>query len=140
MILEQDMKITSVSCALFLILIQRKSELPLEDLAALFSNPSDLNQPSLTITALSGMRMTKRVVKNVASKPETYLCAVLPPEGVTVTVDPPWFTIAPQESQSLEIRLYVTQALDDFSFGEIVLTGSLNHIVRMPLSVLPISV
>ncbi|KAL0305984.1 UNVERIFIED_CONTAM: Subtilisin-like protease SBT2.4 [Sesamum radiatum] len=108
--------------------------------AALFSNPSDLNQPSLTITALSGMRMTKRVVKNIASKPETYLCAVLPPEGVTVTVDPPWFTIAPQESQSLEIRLYVTQALDDFSFGEIVLTGSLNHIVRMPLSVLPISV
>ncbi|KAK4439395.1 Subtilisin-like protease SBT2.4 [Sesamum alatum] len=107
---------------------------------ALFSNPSDLNQPSLTITALSGMRMTKRVVKSVASKPETYLCAVRPPKGVAVTVDPPGFTIAPQESQSLEIRLYVIQALDDFSFGEIVLTGSLNHIVRIPLSVLPISV
>ncbi|KAI3456511.1 hypothetical protein Pfo_013174 [Paulownia fortunei] len=108
--------------------------------AASFSKPSDLNQPSVTITALSGMRMTQRVVKNVASKPETYLCALLPPKGVTVSVDPPWFTIAPEETQTLEIRLLVNQVLDDFSFGEIVLTGSLNHIVRMPLSVLPISV
>ncbi|KAL3627424.1 hypothetical protein CASFOL_028787 [Castilleja foliolosa] len=108
--------------------------------AAAFSTPFDLNQPSVTITALSGMRMTQRVVKNVASKPETYLCAVLPPNGVTVKVDPPWFTLAPGESQTLEIRLVVNQVLNDFSFGEIVLTGSLNHIVRMPLSVFAISV
>ncbi|KAL9146735.1 hypothetical protein ABFS82_13G129900 [Erythranthe guttata] len=107
--------------------------------AATFSNPSDLNQPSVTITALSGMRVTQRVVENVANKPETYLCAVLPPNGVTVSVDPPWFTLAPQEKQTLVIRLVVTQVLEDFSFGEIVLTGSLNHIVRIPLSVLTIS-
>ncbi|GER52902.1 subtilase [Striga asiatica] len=107
--------------------------------AAAFSNPSDLNQPSVTITALSGMRMTQRVVKNVARIRETYLCAVFPPNGVTVKVDPLWFTLAPGESQILEIRLLVDRALDDFSFGEIVLTGSLNHIVRMPLSVFPIS-
>ncbi|KAK6123920.1 hypothetical protein DH2020_042339 [Rehmannia glutinosa] len=107
--------------------------------AASFSTSSDLNQPSVTITALSGMRMTQRVVKNVASKPETYLCALLPPKGVTVKVDPPWFTLAPEETQTLEIRFVVNQVLDDFSFGEIVLTGSLNHIIRMPVSVLPIS-
>ncbi|PIN21325.1 Cucumisin [Handroanthus impetiginosus] len=107
--------------------------------AATFSNPSDLNQPSVTITSLSGIRMTQRVVKNVANKPETYLCAVLPPKGVTVTVDPQWFTVAPGETQTLAIKLVVTQVLDDFSFGEIVLTGSLNHILRMPLSVFPIS-
>lgn len=105
-----------------------------------FSNPSDLNQPSVTITALSGTRVTHRVVKNVASKPETYVSAVLPPKGVSVSVDPAWFTVAPEATQTLEIRLVVTQVLDDFSFGEIVLTGSSNHIVRMPLSVLPVSV
>ncbi|KAL8461522.1 hypothetical protein ACS0TY_032851 [Phlomoides rotata] len=107
--------------------------------AGSFSNPSDLNQPSVTITALSGTRVTHRVVMNVASKPETYLCAVLQPKGVSVSVDPAWFTIAPEKTQTLEIRLVVTQVLDDFSFGEIVLTGSLNHIIRMPLSVLPVS-
>lgn len=105
-----------------------------------YSNPSDLNQPSLTITALSGARVTRRIVKNVASKPETYVCAVVPPKGVTVSVDPPWFNVAPEATQVLEIRLAVTQALDDFAFGEIVMTGSLNHIVRMPLSILPVSV
>ncbi|XP_042031185.1 subtilisin-like protease SBT2.4 [Salvia splendens] len=105
-----------------------------------FSNPSDLNQPSLTITALSGARVTRRIVKNVASKPETYVCAVVPPKGVTVSVDPPWFNVAPEATQVLEIRLAVTQSLDDFAFGEIVMTGSLNHIVRMPLSILPVSV
>lgn len=108
--------------------------------AGSFSNPSDLNQPSLTITALSGTRITHRTVKNVASKPETYLCAVLPPKGVSVSVDPPWFTIAPEETRTLEIRLLVTQALNDFSFGEIILTGSLNHIIRLPLSLFPVSV
>ncbi|KAL3820755.1 hypothetical protein ACJIZ3_006660 [Penstemon smallii] len=107
---------------------------------ATFNNPSDLNQPSVTITALSGTRMVRRVVKNVARKPETYICAVLPPNGVMVSVDPPWFTLAPEETQNLAVRLVVNQVQDDFSFGEIVLVGSLNHIVRMPLSVMPVSV
>ncbi|XP_073154156.1 subtilisin-like protease SBT2.4 [Henckelia pumila] len=105
-----------------------------------FSNPSDLNQPSVTITALSGKRTVNRVVKNVASKPETYLSAVLVPNGVSISIDPPWFTIAPGGTQNLEIKLVVTNVLEDFSFGEIVLTGSLNHIVRIPVSVLPVSV
>ncbi|KAL3519416.1 hypothetical protein ACH5RR_017565 [Cinchona calisaya] len=104
-----------------------------------FGSPSDLNLPSVTITALSGSRTVHRRVINVASKPETYVCAVLPPNGVMVDVHPPWFRVDPQGIQDLEIRLTVTRALDDFSFGEIVFTGSLNHIVRIPLSVLPIS-
>ncbi|KAK4485050.1 hypothetical protein RD792_007658, partial [Penstemon davidsonii] len=107
---------------------------------ATFNNPSDLNQPSVTLTALAGTRVVRRVVKNVASKPETYICAVLPPNGVMVSVDPPWFTIAPEETQNLAIKLVVSQVQDDFSFGEIVLAGSLNHIVRMTLSVMPVSV
>ncbi|XP_073059984.1 subtilisin-like protease SBT2.4 isoform X2 [Primulina eburnea] len=94
-----------------------------------FINPSDLNQPSVTITALYGKRTVNRVVKNVASKPETYLSAVLVPKGVRISIDPPWFTIAPGGTQNLEVRLVVTRALEDFSFGEIVLTGSMNHIV-----------
>ncbi|XP_057497496.1 subtilisin-like protease SBT2.4 [Actinidia eriantha] len=104
-----------------------------------FINPSDLNTPSVTISALRGYQLVRRSVKNVANKPETYLCAVLPPEGVTVKLNPFWFRVAPQGSQELEIELNVTQKLDDFRFGEIVLTGSLNHIVRIPLSVFPVS-
>ncbi|EPS64802.1 hypothetical protein M569_09977, partial [Genlisea aurea] len=96
---------------------------------------SDLNLPSVTVTALSGNRTTRRVVMNVADKPETYVAGVNPPEGVEVGIDPAWFTVAPGETQTLEIKLTATRPRDDFSFGEIVLTGNLNHIVRAPLSV-----
>lgn len=105
-----------------------------------FDNPSDLNIPSVTISALVGSRLVRRSVQNVASKPEAYIVAVIPPNGVAVDITPPWFTLPPQGVQDLELRFNVTQALDGFSFGEIVLTGSLNHIVRIPLLVWPVSI
>ncbi|MCD9637587.1 hypothetical protein HAX54_020956 [Datura stramonium] len=105
----------------------------------LFENPSDLNLPSITITSLTGSRIVHRTVTNVVSKAETYLSAVLPPKGVTVDIQPSCFRIGPHGIQDLLITLNVTQALDDFTFGEIVLTGSLNHVVKMPLSIFPIS-
>lgn len=102
------------------------------------THPANLNLPSITIAALIGPQLVRRTVKNVQRKPETYLCAVLPPNGTTVSLYPPWFTIAPQGTQELDIQFNVTKAMDDFSFGEIVLTGSLNHIIRIPLSVHPL--
>ena len=100
----------------------------------------DLNLPSVTISALNGLQSTQRNLMNVASNQETYLCAVLKPEGVDVSVYPTRFTIGPQQTQDLEIKFNVTEALNAFRFGEIVLTGSMNHIVRLPLSVFPIAV
>ncbi|KAF3792109.1 Subtilisin-like protease SBT2-4 [Nymphaea thermarum] len=102
--------------------------------------PSDLNLPSITIGALKGDRSVWRNVTNVASGTETYLCSVLPPRGVEVQVLPSFFTIAPQETQDLEIKLSVVQALNVFSFGEIVLIGSLDHMVRLPLTVFTLPV
>ncbi|KAK6932777.1 Subtilisin-like protease, fibronectin type-III domain [Dillenia turbinata] len=98
---------------------------------------SDLNLPSVTITALNGSRMVRRTVKNAGNRTETYLCSVFPPNGTVVQLSPTWFSIVPLGLQVLEIQLNVTQTLDDFSFGEVVLTGSLDHVVRIPLSVLP---
>ncbi|KAI3823852.1 hypothetical protein L1987_05297 [Smallanthus sonchifolius] len=102
--------------------------------------PSDLNAPSVTISALTGSQLVRRTVKNVANMVEMYVCGVVPPTGVAVEVNPPWFTIVPQGTQELEVILNVTQVEDSFSHGEIVLTGTLGHIVRIPLSVLPVSV
>lgn len=104
---------------------------------ASLASPADLNLPSITISALAGSKPVNRTVKNVASKPEMYTVSVLPPAGVTVNVQPSSFSVAPQETQDLVIRLAVSRASTSFMFGEIVLTGSLNHIVRLPLSVLP---
>lgn len=103
------------------------------------TQPANLNLPSITISALNQSQSVQRTVKNVHSKPETYLCGVLPPNGTTVSLNPPWFIIAPLGTQELNVQINVTKALDDFSFGEIVLTGSLGHTVAIPLSVFPIS-
>ena len=103
-------------------------------------SPADLNLPSITVSALVGSQSVHRTVKNVANKPEQYTASVLPPDGITVDVQPSSFSILPQRRQDLVIRLNVTCASPSFKFGEIILTGSLNHIVRLPLSILPKSV
>ncbi|KAK4858974.1 hypothetical protein QYF36_024725 [Acer negundo] len=101
------------------------------------SHPANLNLPSVMISALAGSLTLRRSFMNVVNKSETYLCSVIPPKGTVVGLYPPWFTITPKGTQDLDIQVNVSQALGQFSFGEIVLTGSLNHIVRIPLSVKP---
>lgn len=76
-------------------------------------------------------------MKNVAGKAETYLPAVRAPDGISVHVEPSWFNIGPDRIQHLEITFNVTKASESFSFGELVLVGSLDHIVSLPLVVSP---
>ncbi|XP_038987987.1 subtilisin-like protease SBT2.4 [Phoenix dactylifera] len=104
-----------------------------------FESPSDLNLPSITISALRGFQLVRRSVKNVANRTETYSCSIQPPEGIKVSVQPSWFHMIPEGTQHLEIKFNITHASDSFRFGEIVLTGALDHIVRLPLAVLPVS-
>uniref|UniRef100_A0A7N0UJT0 Subtilisin-like protease SBT2.4 n=1 Tax=Kalanchoe fedtschenkoi TaxID=63787 RepID=A0A7N0UJT0_KALFE len=101
--------------------------------------PSDLNLPSLTLTSLRGSHTVRRIVKNVGDRHETYLCSALSPNGTAVSISPPVFTVQPGGLQELNIKLIVTQPMRRYTFGEIVLTGTLDHIVRIPLSVVPVS-
>lgn len=103
-------------------------------------HPANLNIPSVTISALRRSLTVRRSFKNVATKPETYVSLAIPPNGTTITLRPPWFTIAPQGTQDLDIEINVIQSTNEFSFGEIILTGSLNHIVRMPVTIRPVSI
>ncbi|KAM1540688.1 hypothetical protein ACFX10_005331 [Malus domestica] len=103
-------------------------------------HPANLNLPSITLSALRGSQIVRRIFNNVGSKPETYVCSAVSPNGTIVDLCPTWFRIAPEGIQELLIQVKVTQAMDDFTFGEIVLTGSLNHIVRIPVSVFPVSI
>ncbi|KAL2938467.1 Subtilisin-like protease SBT2.4 [Bienertia sinuspersici] len=62
-------------------------------------HPADLNLPFVTITYLVRSQVVSRNGINVGGKQETYLCVVLPPNGVIVNVSPTWFTIAPEGSK-----------------------------------------
>ncbi|KAK7387727.1 hypothetical protein VNO78_22517 [Psophocarpus tetragonolobus] len=104
-----------------------------------FAYPFSLNLPSVTISALRGTVSLRRTFTSVGNNTETYLASVLPPNGTKVYLYPTWFTINPQGTQDMEIQLSVIQPMKNFTFGEIVLTGNLNHIVRITLSVLAVS-
>ncbi|XP_009123389.1 subtilisin-like protease SBT2.4 [Brassica rapa] len=99
------------------------------------SHPANLNHPSVTISALKGPLVVRRSFQNVSNKTERYLGSVVPPNGTIVRLSPSWFTIRAQRIQDVDIEFNVTEVLNQFTFGEIVLTGSLNHIVRIPLTV-----
>ncbi|KAL6839703.1 hypothetical protein ACP4OV_030391 [Aristida adscensionis] len=101
--------------------------------------PADLNLPSVTVAALRGSLSVRRTVTNVAGSAETYLCSALPPAGVAIAVRPASFEVAPGETRELVIELVATTASGAFGFGEVVLTGSLDHVVRLPLAVRPIA-
>ncbi|KAG5101196.1 hypothetical protein JHK84_046165 [Glycine max] len=105
-----------------------------------YAYPFSLNLPSVTISALRGSVSVWRTLMSVGNNTETYLASVQPPKGTKAYLYPTWFTISPQGTQDLEIQLSVIQPMSNFTFGEIVLTGNLNHIVRITLSVLAISV
>ncbi|KAE8724398.1 Subtilisin-like protease SBT2.4 [Hibiscus syriacus] len=98
-------------------------------------HPANLNIPPVTISALRRLLTVRRSFKNVATKPETYIGLAIPPNGTTITLHPPWFTISPDGTQDLDIEITVTQSTNVFGFGEIILTGILNHIMRMPVSI-----
>ncbi|RDX89922.1 Subtilisin-like protease SBT2.4, partial [Mucuna pruriens] len=104
-----------------------------------FAYPFGLNLPSVTISALRGSLSLRRTVMSVGNNIETYSASVLPPNGTQVNLYPTWFTISPQGTQDLQIQLSVIQPMENFTFGEILLTGNLNHIVRITLSVLAVS-
>ncbi|KAG4929193.1 hypothetical protein JHK82_046255 [Glycine max] len=105
-----------------------------------YAYPFSLNLPSVTISALRGSVSVWRTLMSVGNNTETYFASVQPPKGTKAYLYPTWFTISPQGTQDLEIQLSVIQPMSNFTFGEIVLTGNLNHIVRITLSVLAISV
>ncbi|KAK9121045.1 hypothetical protein Syun_018662 [Stephania yunnanensis] len=95
---------------------------------------SDLNTASITVSNLVGSRKVLRKVKNVASA-ETYQVVVSEPTGVSVTVSPQVFMIKANETKSIRIDLEAKEASNVYNFGQLLLQGSQNHLVRVPIAV-----
>ncbi|KAJ4951118.1 hypothetical protein NE237_027950 [Protea cynaroides] len=96
---------------------------------------SDLNTASVTISNLIGSRKVNRRVTNVSGEKEEYQVTLKEPMGVTVTVSPKIFQISPNASRHLKILLEAKEATNAHTFGELILEGSKNHVVRVPLAV-----
>jgi hypothetical protein len=101
-------------------------------------DPSDLNVASIAIGALAGSQTVTRTVTNVSDVSEYYEFSDAV-AGVDVTADPPSFTLAPGDSQTIELTLAVdTAPLNSYAKGFVTWTGDEGHVVRIPVAVRPV--
>ncbi|KAL0446431.1 UNVERIFIED_CONTAM: Subtilisin-like protease SBT2.5 [Sesamum latifolium] len=96
---------------------------------------SDLNTASVTVSNLVGSRKVMRRVTNVGDSDEQYTVTVREPAGVKVGVTPAAFKISVNASRVITVLLEATQRTNAYTFGEMVLRGSNNHVVRVPIAV-----
>lgn len=96
---------------------------------------SDLNTASVTVSNLVGSRKVTRRVTNVGELVEKYTVLVREPFGVNITVTPQSFKISVNASRHITLFLVATQMTNAYTFGEMVLEGNNNHVVRVPISV-----
>ncbi|KAG6405341.1 hypothetical protein SASPL_132930 [Salvia splendens] len=96
---------------------------------------SDLNMASVTVSNLVGTRKVTRRVTNVGGAEERYRVVVRPPLGVKVSVVPTEFTIGVNASRYIIMMMEARQRRNGYTFGEMVLEGSRDHVVRVPISV-----
>nr|DAD18316.1 TPA_asm: hypothetical protein HUJ06_019779 [Nelumbo nucifera] len=96
---------------------------------------SDLNMASVTVSNLVGSRKVIRRVTNVGGTKEMYQVRVQEPMGVSVKVSPQVFVISANASRQLTVVLGAKEATNSYTFGEMVLEGSRNHVVRVPIAV-----
>ncbi len=101
-------------------------------------DPSNLNYPSIAIGSLVGTQVVTRKVKNVGGATATYTASVVAPAGVTVSVSPTSFTIAPGATQTYTVTFArTTAALNAYATGSITWNDG-THVVRSPFAVRPV--
>jgi hypothetical protein len=80
----------------------------------------------------------KRKVTNVGGASATYTASVLAPAGLTVSVSPTSFTIAPGATQNITVTFTrTTAALNAYAQGSYTLSDG-THVVRSPFAVKPV--
>ncbi|KAJ7955834.1 Subtilisin-like protease [Quillaja saponaria] len=94
-------------------------------------HPSNLNTPSITVAHLVGTRTVTRTVTNVADEQETYVITTRMAPAVAIEANPSAMTIKPGASRKFSLSLTVRSVTGSYSFGQVLMKGSLGHKVRV---------
>jgi hypothetical protein len=99
---------------------------------------SNLNQPSIAVSSLTGVRTVTRTVTNVSGEKETYSCSASVP-GFTATVSPDSFTIKKDRTQTLAVTFARgTAPFGAYAQGLLTCTGNRGHVVKSPVALRPL--
>ncbi|MEI8030896.1 MAG: S8 family serine peptidase [Comamonadaceae bacterium] len=100
--------------------------------------PANLNQPSIGVSALTGVRTVTRTVTNVSGETERYNCSASVP-GFTTTVTPAAFTVKKNTKQALTIAFTRdTAPFLAYSQGLLTCAGDRGHSVTSPVALQPL--
>ena len=102
--------------------------------------PSDMNQPNISVADLTSARTVTRRVTNVTDSTETYNVEIETPPGVAVQVVPPALTVAAGQTAEYDVTLSFSGGQQDaYRFGALNWVSG-DHSVRSVLNVQPLSV
>lgn len=102
-------------------------------------DPSDFNGASIAIGAMAGVQTVTRRVTNVGGAAATYTASVTGLTGITTTLSPASFTLAPGATQSFTVTFTRTTAtLNTYVGGQLTWSDG-THSVRSPIVVRPVA-
>jgi subtilisin family serine protease len=111
----------------------------LENAGASFE-PSDLNQPNISVSRLTTTQTIRRRVTNVSDTSETYTAEIEQPPGINVTVSPSTLTVGPGQTAEFDVTLSFTDGPQDiYRFGAVNWVSN-DHRVRSVIAIQPLSV
>lgn len=98
---------------------------------------TDLNMPSIAVSALVADKTIRRRVTNVGTAGQ-YTAQIVPPPGIDVTVDPTVLSLAPGETAPFDVTLTTATAdLNEWQFGSLSWVSP-EHTVRSPIAAFPV--
>jgi hypothetical protein len=101
-------------------------------------NPANLNQPSIGVSALTGVRTVTRTVTNVSGETERYTCSASVP-GFTAKVSPAAFTVKKHTKQALTVTFTRdTAPFLAYAQGLLSCSGNKGHQVASPVALRPV--
>jgi hypothetical protein len=101
-------------------------------------SPANLNQPSIGVAALTGVRTVTRTVTNVSGETEKYSCSASVP-GFTAKVKPATFNVKKNAKQTLTVTFTRdTAPFLTYAQGLLTCTGNRGHEVNSPVALQPV--
>jgi subtilisin family serine protease len=102
--------------------------------------PTDLNQPNISVSRLTATRTITRRVTNVSDSQETYNAEIELPAGIDVQVNPSSISVGPGQSVEYDVTLtFLSGPQNIYRFGAIDWVSN-DHRVRSVIGVQPLSV